>query len=85
MQLGYSALQMGAVSRSGQSLSNFPFAHWIVITVQLGIAWVTGNSTGHTIATFIHITAKLTTEKAPTLTSSGTTGECRVYNVRSAT
>lgn len=81
MQLGYSALQMGAVSRSGQSLNDFPFAQWIVITFQLGIAWVTGNSTGHTTATFMHITAKSTTEKAPTLTPSGTTGECRIYKV----
>lgn len=68
--------------------SDFPLAHGIVIMVQQGIAWVTGNSTGHTTATFFtrdsnsftHITAK-PTEKAPTLTPSGVTGECRVYKV----
>lgn len=85
MQLGYFALQTGAVSWSRHSLNDFPFAHWVVITVQLGIAWATGNSAGHTIATFIDITAKPPTEKAPTLTPSGITGKCRVYKVWSAT
>jgi len=81
MQLGYSVLQMRAVSRSGHSLSTFPFTHWTVITVQGGIAWVSGNSTGHTTEAFIHITAK-PTEKAPALPPSGTTGEYRVYKVK---